>query len=56
MYNKPYEFMLCRSYVKTFSTVYLEAVEKVLNKLGINIEYPLEIIDIYWNEEKDTRC
>ncbi|MEW9078445.1 hypothetical protein [Terrisporobacter glycolicus] len=56
MYNKPYEFMLCRNYVKTFSTVYPEAVEKVLKKLGINIEYPLEIIDIYWNEEKDKRC
>lgn len=39
MHNKPCECMLCRNYVKTFSTVYAEAVE-VLMKLGINIEYP----------------
>ncbi|MCC3866876.1 hypothetical protein [Terrisporobacter mayombei] len=37
MYNKPYECMLCRNYVKTFSTVYSEAVE-ALSQLGINIK------------------
>ena len=55
MYNKPCECMLCRNYIETFSVVYPEAVE-VLRQLCINIEYPLEIMDNFWNEQKDKRC
>lgn len=54
MYDKPCECIWCKNYLKAFATVYPEAVE-VLNKLGIRVEYPLEIIDCFWNDKEDKR-
>lgn len=54
MYNKPCNCILCNNYIKTFRNVYPEAV-KVLSKLGVHVEYPLEIIDCFWNDRKYKR-
>ena len=54
MYNKPCECILCKNYFKTFATIYPQAVE-VLNKLGVREQYPLEIIDCFWNDKKNKR-
>ena len=55
MYNKPCQCICCKNYLKTFPSIYPEAVE-ILNKLGVRVEYPLEIIDCFWNDRKDKRC
>lgn len=55
MYNKPCKCIWCKNYLKTFTSIYPEAVE-LLNKLGVRVEYPLEIIDCFWNDREDKRC
>lgn len=54
MYNNPCECITCKNYFKTFKVIYPEVIE-VLNKLGIIIQYPLEIIDCFWNDKEDKR-
>ena len=54
MYNKPCECIICKNYFKTFETIYPEVIE-VLNKLGIIVQYPLQIIDCFWNDKEDKR-
>jgi hypothetical protein len=46
--------MYCKNYLKTFEKEYPKAT-KVLAELGINVDYPLEIIDFCWNEKGDKR-
>ena len=53
-YNEHCHCMYCKNYLKTFEEEYPKAA-KALAELGINIDYPLEIIDFCWNERGDKR-
>ena len=53
-YNEHCKCMYCKNYLKTFEKEYPKAT-KVLAELGINVDYPLEIIDFCWNEKGDKR-
>ena len=54
IYNEHCQCMYCKNYLKTFESTYPKAA-KALQQLGINIDYPLEIIDFCWNENEDKR-
>ena len=54
IYNEHCQCMYCNNYLKTFESTYPK-VAKELQQLGINIDYPLEIIDFCWNENEDKR-
>lgn len=54
IYNEHCQCMYCKNYLKTFESTYPKAA-KALQQLGINIDYPLEILDFFWNEKEDKR-
>lgn len=54
IYNEQCQCMYCKNYLKTFSNEYPEATI-MLQKLGINIDYPLEILDYFWNKNGNKR-
>ncbi len=54
MYNEQCQCMYCKNYLKTFAATYPKAAQ-ALEQLGINIDYPLEIMDYFWNKNKDKR-
>lgn len=54
IYNEQCQCMYCKNYLKTFADEYPEATI-MLQKLGINIDYPLEILDYFWNKNGNKR-
>lgn len=53
-YNEPCGCIYCENYRQTFQTAYSKII-KILQEFGIPAERPLEIIDCFWNDEKNKR-
>lgn len=52
MFNEKCECKNCRNFYLSFFEKYPNIV-LLLNKFGIDIRYPLEIMDFYYNKEKE---
>lgn len=53
-YNEPCDCIYCRNYEKAFVAAYPEVI-KILQKFGITVGRPLEVIDCFWNDTKNKR-
>jgi hypothetical protein len=54
MFNKPCNCIYCKNYQMAFPNSYPEIV-KLLQEFGVLIDHPLEIMDFFWNPEKNKR-
>jgi hypothetical protein len=54
MHDEPCHCLYCRNYQSAFSDTYPKLAE-VLQKFGICVNRPLEVMNLFWNETKDKR-